>query len=283
MHLDVEQLRPIVLGHGIAVKSEGPLDGISYSLLVRFDDANGQFTTHCRSSTARHTEAVIDALFGSHTYQARNLASAIGLPAEAWPAWSALCQAAFACFSALDATDLYLGPLAFSSGEGFSVHGAWANIDDRAYFRHPFTPSETANRSGRWLTYAGGSIGVIANGAGLLMAAADALADNGLKAGALIEFEVVPSLALLGQAAVGDADGADGLFLTFFADAFSAVHLAEAIISLSQLEQLPPLVIRLSGQDANSARALLSAHHLPCASTYDEAAKSLQRRLNRSD
>jgi succinyl-CoA synthetase beta subunit len=132
-------------------------------------------------------------------------------------------------------------------------------VDDNARFRHPELPwpPETGNIP----TPLGGTIGCIANGAGMAMSTMDTIVAAGGKpanfldiGGGTGEKEFVSALK-----SIAELPGVTSIIVNIFAGISRCDEIARGIISArEQLPDLPPLFIRLEGTNRDTAVELLT-------------------------
>lgn len=132
------------------------------------------------------TRLAIDPFLGLREFQARYLASFLGLPVELYPAFATIALALYTVFVECDASLAEINPLAVTADGALLALDAKINLDDNALFRHPDlealrnpdeeTPIEAQARAAN-LSYVSldGNIGCMVNGAGLAMATLDAV------------------------------------------------------------------------------------------------------------
>jgi succinyl-CoA synthetase beta subunit len=131
----------------------------------------------------------IDPILGLHPFEARDAASSVGLDAKRLNEFVSICQKMFQIFLAVDADLLESNPLAIDDQTGSLVAlDSRITLDDNAIFRHPeyhqvdeeLAPLEReAAVSGLAFVQLDGNIGIIGNGAGLVMATLDVVAHYG--------------------------------------------------------------------------------------------------------
>ncbi len=130
-----------------------------------------------------------DILFGLHPFQARRMASALGLSGPLTGEAAGLFKNLSRAFIEKDFSLLEINPLAVCSDGSLSIIDAKADLDDNASFRHPELfknkpsgeESLEARASAYGLSYVGleGDIGCLVNGAGLAMATMDIIRHYG--------------------------------------------------------------------------------------------------------
>ncbi|MDX3098944.1 ADP-forming succinate--CoA ligase subunit beta [Streptomyces sp. ME01-24h] len=216
----------------------------------------------------------VDAAEGVTEEKARQIAAAAGLPEETVPVLTALWEV----FTAEDALLVEVNPLVRTAdGRVLALDGK-VSLDANARFRHPDhaayetpgegDPLEAAARA-KGLNYVklDGTVGVIGNGAGLVMSTLDVVAHHG---GAPANFLDIGG----GASAQVMADGlgvilSDPDVTSVLVNVFGGITACDAVAdgivqALDLVELTKPLIVRLDGNNAERGRAVL-----------DEAAASL--------
>jgi len=182
-----------------------------------------------------------------------------------------------------------INPLALTPEGELVALDAKMEIDDSALFRHPeFTgmaeeeegdPLEAeARRRGIQYVKLDGYIGVIGNGAGLVMATLDEVKRAGGSAADFLDIGggaksdlVKDSVELI----LSDAR-VKGLLLNVFGGITRCDEVAEGLLeALSGAKPSVPIVVRLTGTEAEAGRRLLSDAGLFTCETMQEAAEKI--------
>jgi succinyl-CoA synthetase beta subunit len=215
----------------------------------------------------------IDPLEGFQPYQARRLIYGAGIadPGEQKQLLE-LVGALYACFVATDALLCEINPLIVTPEGELRALDSKFTIDDNALYKHPdleqmrdpeaVPPEERAARE-KGVTYVklDGEVGVLGNGAGLVMSTLDVIALAGGRAANFCD---------LGGG--GDAEGvvdalevisADPQVRSIFFNIFGGITRTDEVARgiLTALERIGiehPIVVRLDGTNADEARELLA-------------------------
>ncbi len=128
----------------------------------------------------------VDPIIGLHSFEARDAAISIGLEGRNAREFVLICEKIYDIFKEVDADLAESNPLAVRSVTGSLVAlDARITLDDNAVFRHPeyrqiddeLAPLEKeAQQAGLAFVQLEGDIGIIGNGAGLVMATLDVVA-----------------------------------------------------------------------------------------------------------
>jgi succinyl-CoA synthetase beta subunit len=234
--------------------------------------------------------AHLDPLLGMVPYQLRWLTGT--LPAEARLPAGELITKMYGVLRAEDASLVEVNPLALLRDGTVMALDAKVTVDDNALFRHPETaalaatfaldPTEAKARA-KGLQYVklDGSVGIIGNGAGLVMSTLDLVAQAGGRAanfldaggGANAELMATSLEVILSDPAVRS------VLVNIFGGITRGEEVAAGILdALSRIEAHVPIVVRLDGTNAEEGRAILerAAHPriVPAATMLEAAQKA---------
>jgi succinyl-CoA synthetase beta subunit len=230
-----------------------------------------------------------DPWFGLHPYQARRLGFALGLPAEKVGGFAEIAGKLFATYQAEDATLAEINPLVLTKDGDWLALDAKMSFDDNAGFRHPehealrdhdeenATELE-ARRSGISFVKLDGNVGCIVNGAGLAMATMDAVKLHG---GEPANFLDVGGGANADQVAkafrlVTADPSVRAILINIFGGITRGDEVANGIReALGQVKVELPIVVRLSGTNADAGKRILAEAGLTAVDTMDEAAAAV--------
>ncbi|GAA4159963.1 ADP-forming succinate--CoA ligase subunit beta [Gryllotalpicola daejeonensis] len=238
----------------------------------------------------------VDPAQGLPLEKAREIAVAAKFPAELVDKVAPVFVKLFEVYKGEDATLVEVNPLVLTgSGDIIALDGK-VSLDDNAAFRHPEheelvdaaseDPLE-AKAKANDLNYVklDGEVGIIGNGAGLVMSTLDVVAYAGEKHGG-----VKPANFLdIGGGASAEvmAAGLDvilgdpqvkSVFVNVFGGITSCVAVANGIVKALEIlggEANKPLVVRLDGNQVDEGRAILTGANHPLvtlATTMDDGA-----------
>lgn len=205
------------------------------------------------------TREHVDPLLGLQHFQVRRLIR--GLEMEAGPANQAaeLLQKLYRMYVEADATVVEINPLAVTAAGEIIALDAKVTIDDSALFRHPELPAAAASGLPAFIQL-DGDIGVIGNGAGLVMSTLDLIDQAGGRAANFLDLG-----GGAGRAALSGALGVllsdvrvKAVIVNIFGGITRAEQVAEGLVDvLSQREVKVPIVVRLAGTGAGAGRHIL--------------------------
>ena len=177
-------------------------------------------------------------------------------------------------YTAEDAELVEVNPLAVVADGRVLAMDAKVILDDNAAWRHPgweewrylegLDPRERSARE-KGLTYVGldGSVGIIGNGAGLVMATLDVVAQVGGRAANFLDVGGGAAADVITAALeVVNADPAvRAIFVNIFGGITRGEEVANGIVeALGRVELHSPIVVRLDGTNAEEGRAILASH-----------------------
>jgi len=232
-----------------------------------------------------------DPVLGLLPFQARALCFDAGVPAEQRNAVADAAQRLYGVYAQTDAMLIEINPL-FIQTDGTVLAGdAKLDIDDNALYRQPelrdwkeVSPDEETEERARALGFSyvqlDGEVGIIGNGAGLVMSTLDAVKIAGGRAANFLDVgggakESVVKAAL---EIVLANKRVKSVLINIFGGITRGDEVAKGILSvIAQHPPAVPLVIRLAGTEAEAGRTLLEGAPLVSRATMDEAAKEAVR------
>lgn len=232
-----------------------------------------------------------DPRLGLLAFEARRLCFDAGVPRDQVAPVAALAEKLYALFRATDAMLLEINPL-FVQEDGTLVAGdAKLDVDDNALFRQAGLAAwkealeaerleEKARELGFSYVQLGGEVGIIGNGAGLVMGTLDAVrsagghAANFLDVGGGAKHEVVKAALEI----VLSNPRVKSVLINIFGGITRGDEVARGIVEVIR-EHPPrvPIVIRLSGTEAEAGRRILEGQPLVSRQTMDDAAAEAVR------
>jgi succinyl-CoA synthetase beta subunit len=182
--------------------------------------------------------------------------------------------ALYRCYEDGDCDLAEINPLVLTTEGGVHALDAKVTLDDNARFRHPeweeYAATETEDpreqmAKERGLTYIGldGTVGIIANGAGLAMSTLDVVNQAGGTAANFLDIGGGANADVM--AAALEVINADPKVASIFVNIFGGItrvdEVAKGILAaLERVQITSPIVLRLDGTNAEEGRALLAPH-----------------------
>jgi succinyl-CoA synthetase beta subunit len=279
-----------------------------YYFSFLLDRANRTFLSICSVEGGMEIEEVaatkpdavaqipIAALTGVDRAKAREIAAAGGLPEQAREGASELIERLWAVFVDEDATLVEVNPMILTQDGRVVALDGKVTLDDNSRFRQPehelledsaaADPLEALAKE-KDLNYVklDGSVGIIGNGAGLVMSTLDVVAYAGEACGGqrpanFLDIGGGASAEVMAngmRVVLGDPD-VKSLFINVFGGITSGDAVANGIVTALRLlgDVDRPIVVRLDGNNAEEGRRILNEAAIPVieqVETMDAAAR----------
>jgi succinyl-CoA synthetase beta subunit len=230
----------------------------------------------------------VDPLLGLRTYHVRELTGT--LPIEARDGAGDIVRKMFRMLGEEDATLVEINPLVLLEDGRVVALDAKVTVDDNALYRRPATEAlldefpidpveKRAKDAGLQYVKLDGNVGIIGNGAGLVMSTLDVVAQAGAKAANFLDVgggASADTMATSLEVILSDPAVKAVLVNIFGGITRCEVVAAGVLEALSRVEATVPLVIRLDGTNAEEGRKILAdaAHpRIVLAATMLEAAE----------
>ena len=230
-------------------------------------------------------------LLGLLAFEARSLVFAAGVAEAQREAVVDIARRLYRTYAETDATLIEINPLFVQKDGSLLAGDAKLDIDDNALFRQgdlaklkEISKDEESEERARALGFSfvqlDGDVGIIGNGAGLVMATLDAVRNAGGRAANFLDVgggakEAVVKAAL---EIVLSNPRVRSVMINIFGGITRGDEVAKGILDV--IEKHPPsvpLVVRLSGTEAEAGRRLLEGAPLESRETMDEAAAEAVR------
>ena len=249
-----------------------------------------------RTSPERIAKVGIDPLLGFSDFHARALVFGGKLDPEARKDALAVLPNIYRAFVGLDASQIEINPLVLTGDDRIVALDAKAILDDSAAYRQPsFDELKAAHKvseqerdakaKGLNLIQLDGDIGIIGNGAGLVMSTLDVVQDAGgepanfLDVGGGADAEVL-SNAL--QVITANPE-VKSIFINIFGGITRCDLVAEGVTdALGRLEVKVPIVVRLDGTNAEEGRKILADAPHPMLVTEETMLGAAQKAVQLS-
>jgi succinyl-CoA synthetase beta subunit len=231
----------------------------------------------------------IDPAWGISDFEIRSAVASAGIPKEAHSQMVSLIRQLVRAYVDEDAEMIEINPCALTPDGKVVAADAKVSIDDNALFRHKeyrATSAEAAEdpieaeAAKRGIAYVrlGGEVGIIGNGAGLVMCSLDEVNAAGgkpanfLDVGGGAQADRVKSCVDL----ILTDPNVKGLLINIFGGITRGDEVAKGILAaFDELAVKIPVVARIEGTGAEEGRALLEGTKLVPASTMQEAASKI--------
>lgn len=194
-----------------------------------------------------------------------NLADYYDLPDKAFILGD-LVKHLFDTFVVNDALLIEINPLIVTKTGDIVAVDCKMELDDASYWRHKDWKFEAEKAETNFVTLnEQGVVATVANGAGLAMATVDAVADAGLTPANFLDIGGGANEASVLSAfkRLMEYPNIKVIIINIFAGITRCDEVAKAIISArAQMDDLPPLTVRLAGTNYKQARELLAEHNI---------------------
>jgi succinyl-CoA synthetase beta subunit len=230
----------------------------------------------------------VDPAFGMHPYQARKAVYDAGIRPEIARDVSSVLSTLYDLWEDRDGADAEINPLMITDDDEVIAADAVFNVDDDALFRHPDLAEmeeeaaaddleATANEYGFDYVRLEGDVGIIGNGAGLVMTTLDLVDHYGgspanfLDIGGGAKAERVTNALDM----VFSDPNVDAVVFNIFGGITRGDEVAEGInTALEAFEEIPkPVVVRLAGTNARQGMEILNTDLVTVESTLEDAVK----------
>ncbi|MGH9306400.1 MAG: ADP-forming succinate--CoA ligase subunit beta [Acidimicrobiales bacterium] len=216
----------------------------------------------------------INPVDGLSIQAAKELVAAANLDEKARAGAAEMLVALYRCFVEGDADLAEINPLILTPDGRVHALDAKVTLDDSAAYRHPewdeFRAAQVLDDRERrardkGLQYVGleGSVGIIANGAGLAMSTCDVVNQVGGKPANFLDIGGGANAEVMaGALEVINADSdVRSIFINIFGGITRCDEVANGIVeAMGRVKLSSPLVLRLDGTNAEAGRAILSEH-----------------------
>ncbi|WP_231182961.1 ADP-forming succinate--CoA ligase subunit beta [Haladaptatus sp. DYF46] len=228
----------------------------------------------------------IDPAFGMHPYQARKAVFEAGVDKDIAMDVASVLTTLYDLWSNKDASDAEINPLMVTSDDEVVAADAVLNIDNDALFRHPDLAEmeedsyedDLERKAGEYgfdYVRLDGNVGIIGNGAGLVMTTLD-LVDyyggtpaNFLDIGGGAKAERVTNALDM----VFSDENVDSVVFNIFGGITRGDEVAKGINeALESLDEIPkPVVVRLAGTNAEEGMEILNTDLVQVEATLEDA------------
>ena len=219
----------------------------------------------------------VDPLLGFQDFHARRLAFEAGVDADVVRPVGALLNRLYDAFVGEEAMLVEVNPLIVTPERDVKALDAKVTLDDNSLFRHPDN-AELRNPSAedpqermakeRGLTYVklDGNVGILGNGAGLVMSTLDVVAQAGGKPANFLDAGGGSKAEAITQAVevILSNDNVTAVLFNIFGGITRCDEVAKGLIeAFRQIEPDVPFVVRLDGTNSEEGLGLLADADLP--------------------
>ena len=228
----------------------------------------------------------VDPAFGMHPYQARKAVYEAGVPREVALDAASVLQTLYQLWDDRDAEEVEVNPLMVTSDDEVVAADAVMNIDDDALFRQSDLAEmeeetyedELEQKAGEYgfdYVRLDGNVGIIGNGAGLVMTTLDLVDYYGGKPANFLDIGGGAKAERVANALdmVFSDENVDSVVFNIFGGITRGDEVAKGINdALSQFDEIPkPVVVRLAGTRAKEGREILNDELVQVEETLEDA------------
>jgi succinyl-CoA synthetase beta subunit len=231
----------------------------------------------------------VDPAWGLDDFEVREAVAAANIPPQARRGVGAMVKSLVKLYTETDADLVEVNPVALTPDGKVIAADAKVSIDDNAMFRHPeYTESKDdaaedpleaeAAREGIAYVRLGGDIGIIGNGAGLVMCSLDEVNAAGGKPANFLDVGGGAQAERVKQCVeiVLKDPNVKGLLINIFGGITRCDEVAKGILAaFDQLDVRIPVVARIEGTAAEEGLRILKDSPIEGAQTMQEAAKKV--------
>ena len=228
----------------------------------------------------------VDPAFGLHPYQARTVVYGAGIPRDVAGDVASILSTLYDLYESRDASEIEINPVMITKEREVVAADAVMNIDEDALFRQPDLAEmedeaagddleAKANEYGFDYVRLDGNVGIIGNGAGLVMATLDLVDYYG---GAPANFLDIGGGAKAERVAnaldmVFSDDNVDSVVFNIFGGITRGDEVARGINeALERFDEIPKrVVVRLAGTNAEAGMEILNTDLVDVEATLDDA------------
>lgn len=266
------------------------LDRDNQKVIVMISAAGGMDIEEVAHNTPEAIiKLTVDPAWGLHDFEIRDALIDAHIPSECHSQMIPMIKGLVKAFHEVDADLIEINPCAWTPEKKLIAADAKVSIDENALFRHAAYQATAddaaedpieAEAARRGIAYVrlGGDVGIMGNGAGLVMCSIDEVNAAGgkpanfLDVGGGAQAERVKSCVEL----ILMDPNIKGLLINIFGGITRGDQVAQGIISaFDDMDVKVPVVARVEGTGAEEAMALLAGTSIVPASTMQEAAQKI--------
>ena len=260
------------------------LDRTSRKYLAIMSSEGGMdIETVNKETPEKIAKVTIDPLLGLSDFHARALVFGGNIDEEARKGALSILPKLYRAFVELDASQIEINPLVLTGDGKVMALDAKVILDDSAAFRHTFyddlkaahevnEQERRAKEHGLNLIKLDGDVGIIGNGAGLVMSTLDVVKDAGGSAANFLDVGGGANAEVLSNSLqiITENPEVKSIFINIFGGITRCDLVAEGIIdALGRLDVKVPIVVRLDGTNAEQGRKMLADAPHPMLKTAD--------------
>jgi succinyl-CoA synthetase beta subunit len=228
----------------------------------------------------------IDPAFGMHPYQARKVCYEAGIPKEVALDVASILTTLYDLYESKDASEIEVNPVMITEDDEVIAADAVMNIDDDALFRQPELAEmeeetyedELERKAGEYgfdYVRLSGNVGIIGNGAGLVMTTLDLVDYYGGKPANFLDIGGGAKAERVTNALdmVFSDENVDAVVFNIFGGITRGDEVAKGINeALEAFDEIPKkVVVRLAGTNAEEGMEILNTELVEVEKTLEDA------------
>jgi succinyl-CoA synthetase beta subunit len=229
----------------------------------------------------------IDPIVGLHPFEAREAGYSIGLSDKSVNDFATICTKIFEIFNSVDADLAESNPLAIRTDGSLVALDSRITLDDNALFRHKeydmdddeLSPLEReAQENDLAFVQLDGDIGIVGNGAGLVMATIDVVAHFGGKPANFLDMGGGSSADSVYRAVkiCLEQKNLKALFVNVLGGITKCDDVANGLVRALKESQLKiPITVRMVGTNEEEGRKILSENGIAYLDSMETAAEAV--------
>jgi succinyl-CoA synthetase beta subunit len=289
-----EKVSEVLITRAVEIKREFylsiTLDRSAHSPVIIFSPAGGmEIEEVARRSPEQIYKFHIAPLEGLHPYQIRSMLFQTDLERPLFGPLSETIEKLYQAFTRYHATLVEINPLAISADGSLIAIDSKFIIDDDDIPPELESWSEEASENplerqareqGLQYVKLDGTIGVIGNGAGLVMATLDLIQLKGSRPANFLDIGGGANAAQMKKALefVAADEQVQGIWINIFGGITRCDEVTQGLVEAVEAMKLKrPLVVRLIGTNEAKGNAILSAHGFTPVASMEEGAEAIVR------
>ena len=228
----------------------------------------------------------VDPAFGLHPYQARKVVYEAGVDDDVALEVASILSTLYDLYASNDASEIEVNPVMITSDRDVVAADAVMNIDEDALFRHPDLADlaeasyedDLERKAGEYgfdYVRLSGNVGIIGNGAGLVMTTLDLVDHYGGEPANFLDIGGGAKAERVANALdmVFADPNVDSVVFNIFGGITRGDEVAKGINeALGQFEEIPkPVVVRLAGTNATEGMEILNTDLIEVEETLEAA------------
>ncbi|GAB7009332.1 ADP-forming succinate--CoA ligase subunit beta [Halorubrum trueperi] len=228
----------------------------------------------------------VDPAFGLHPYQARKVVYEAGVDADVALDVASILSTLYELYEENDASEIEVNPVMITSDRDVTAADAVMNIDEDALFRQPDLAElaeesyedDLERKAGEYgfdYVRLSGNVGIIGNGAGLVMTTLDLVDHYGGKPANFLDIGGGAKAERVTQALdmVFSDPNVDSVVFNIFGGITRGDEVAKGINeALAEFDEIPkPVVVRLAGTNAEEGMEILNTDLIEVEETLEDA------------